>query len=361
MATVGGYFTDISDIKDQDGYKRVRPFVNLMAGLSGFVATAYWTQATNGDKHETDMQVSMPEPMFRRLYQGVPPTKGRTQRITDTCAILADRWEIDVQALLRLERDAQVHKRFKSGVNHIEGMVQTLESGFWYGNTEGAPEQFKGLTPRFNNLGTDPWGSQIIDCGGTGNENTSIWFVTQGENQAGCFYPQETMKGIRHTTEGTVDKPITIVDEGRNEYPGVKDFIEMNVGMYVADPRYVVRLANIDISALRAGTVDIYKFLINGYYRHFATKRRIHKGRGSIPGISEDDMAEMLALIGRTYIYCNTDVMEAIDLQQINKGAFDNFRRITTVSDVEGQMIETFRKHEIVVSDALLNTEARVV
>ena len=361
MATVGGYFTDISDIKDQGAYNKVRPFVNLMTAMSGFVATGYWTPATKGDVHETDMVISMPEPMFRRLYQGIPPTKSQTQRITDTCAILSDRWEIDVQALIRLERDDQIHKRFKSGVNHIEGIVQRLESGFFYGNTAGAPEEFKGLAPRFDKLGNDPWGRQIIDCGGTGNDNTSIWFVTQGENQAGCFYPTEGQKGIRHTTEGTVESPVTIKDKDNLEYPGVKDFLEMSVGMYVADPRFIVRLANIDINALRAGTVDIYKFLINAYWRHFATKRRIHRGHGSLPGLTKDDMSEILAMVGRTYIYCNTDVMEAVDLQQINKGAFDNYRRIITTSDVEGQMIEAFRKHEIVVSDAILNTEARVV
>jgi hypothetical protein len=361
MPTVGGFFTDIADIKDQGAYNKVRPFVNLMTALSGFVATAYWTQATKGDTHETDMVISMPEPMYRRLYEGIPPTKAHTQRVQDTCAILSDRWEIDVQALIRLERDAQVQKRFKSGVNHLEGMVQKLESGFFYGNTEGAPQQFKGLSPRFNKKGNDPWGRQIIDCGGTGSENTSIWFVTQGENQSGCFYPKESNKGIRHTTEGTVESPISIVDSGKNEYPGVKDRIEMNVGMYVADPRFIVRLANIDINKLRAGEVDIYKFLINAYYRHFATKRRMHKGNGSLPGLAADDMAEILAMVGRTYIYCNTDVMEAIDLQQINKGASDSYRRIVNVQDVEGVMVETFRKHEIVVSDAILNTEARVV
>ena len=360
--TTGGNYTDIKDIHDPAAHGKIRPFVNLLAALSPLVSTAYWTEANDGDKHQTEMVVDMPEPMYRRLYQGVPPTKETTQIVTDTAAILADHWSTDVQALLRLkDRDAQSYKRFTRGQAHIQGMATTLESGFFYGNTAGAPEQFKGLAPRFNAIGSDPWGKQIIDAGGTGSDNTSIWFVTMGDRQCGAFYPSGIPNGIKHYTDGTLENPKLVDDASGNRYPAAQDFLELNVGMYVADPRYVVRVANIDVNALRAGTVDIYKYLVQAYHRHFGINNDMLKRMSGLPGITNDDMEQLTALVGKTYIYCNREVSMAVDLASINKGAGDNFRRIGTQKEMEGGLVDFFRSHEFCVSDALLSTEARVV
>jgi hypothetical protein len=59
-------------------------------------------------------------------------------------------------------------------------------------------------------------------------------------------------------------------------------------------------------------------------------------------------------------IYCNRDVLEALDALATNAGATDLFIRLTP-QQIEGKEVLTYRGMPIRQTDAILNTEARVV
>ena len=63
---------------------------------------------------------------------------------------------------------------------------------------------------------------------------------------------------------------------------------------------------------------------------------------------------------GRIAVYCNRDVMEALDAANTNADSGDNFTRLKPM-EIEGKEILTYRGFPIRESDSLLNTEARVV
>ena len=111
-----------------------------------------------------------------------------------------------------------------------------------------------------------------------------------------------------------------------------------DLGLTVRDWRYVSRVANIDVSDMQGGSVDLYEFLRKAYYKLY--QRRVAGGNAAI--------------------YCNTDVLESLDALATNNGTTDNFVRLTR-TEVQGQEVLSYRGIPIREVDALLNTEARVV
>jgi len=111
-----------------------------------------------------------------------------------------------------------------------------------------------------------------------------------------------------------------------------------HVGMSVKDWRYVSRIANIDVSDMAAGSVALYNFMRKAYWQ--LQNRRVAGGKVAI--------------------YCNRDVMEALDALSTNAGASDSFIRLTPM-EIEGKEVLTYRGIPIRETDAIINTEARVV
>src|SRR5699024_9951397 len=120
-------------------------------------------------------------------------------------------------------------------------------------------------------------------------------------------------------------------------YEAYEEVFRQHVGLSVRDWRYVTRVANIDVSDMAAGSVNLYNYLRQAYYQ--MQSRRV-------PG-------------GRQVIYCNRDVMEALDALATNAGANDSFVRLTP-KEIQGEEVMTYRGIPIRETDALINTEAAV-
>ena len=114
------------------------------------------------------------------------------------------------------------------------------------------------------------------------------------------------------------------------------------MGLAVKDWRYVVRIANIDVAAMNAGNVDLYKFLRLAYWK--LQSRRLD------------------ATTSRIAIYANRDVLAVLDgLSTGIPGTGTNSFIQLFPKDIEGREILTYRGIPLRETDALLNTEARVV
>ncbi len=63
----------------------------------------------------------------------------------------------------------------------IESMNQSFTQQVIYGDTSSNKDGILGLTPRYNSLSASANSSaNIIDAGGTGSDNTSVWLVVWG-------------------------------------------------------------------------------------------------------------------------------------------------------------------------------------
>ena len=331
MATLGATFVDLIDVyKQQDGMGNFVPIIEMLTEMNPILEDAIAVECNKGTTHLHTVRTGLPTVAWGKLYQGIPQSKSGKAQVEDTTGFVEGLSAVD-ERLLELSGDEGA-VRLSEAMSYLEAMNQEIASKIFYGNTASDPEEFMGLAPRFNDT-TAPNGNQIILAGGVGADNTSIWFVTWGDNQCQLLYPKGTAAGVQREDKGSQ----RVTDGAGNPYWAKEELFRWNIGLAVKDWRYVARIANIDVSNIQAGSVKLYDFMRKAYYK--LQSRRVAGGNQAI--------------------YCNRDVLEALDALATNSGTADNFTRLR-YKEIEGEEILTYRGIPIRESDAILNTEALV-
>jgi hypothetical protein len=130
---------------------------------------------------------------------------------------------------------------------HIEGMNQEFASTLFYGDESTAPEEFTGLSARYNLLSAAN-GDNIIEGGGTGADNASIWLICWGPNTCHGIIPKGSKAGVQQRDLGEVT--LENADGSNGRMQAYRTHYRWDVGLSVRDWRYAVRIANIDRSLL---------------------------------------------------------------------------------------------------------------
>ncbi len=332
MATLGRTMLGLVDLYNQtDAKNNYTPVIEMLAEMTPILDDAIAIECNNGTSHKHTIRTGLPTVTWGMLYRGIPDSKSRTAQVQDTTGFVEGKSVVDMRVLKLAGKNAD-NLRLSEAQSHIEAMSQEVSTKIFYGNTAVDPEEFMGFGPRFNSIAAAN-GRQIVDAGGTGNVNTSAWFITWGDNYCHLLYPQGTKAGIEREDLG----PQKQLDGANGSYMAKEEVFTWHVGLAVKDWRYVVRVANLDVPALEALTSDVYGFFRTAYYRLQSTR---------IAG-------------GRQAIYMNRAVLEAMDAIASNAGATDNFIRLKT-TEVEGKMINSYRGIPIRDTDSLINTEARI-
>lgn len=234
---------DVAKLSDPDG--KIATIVEILTETNEVLDDMVWVEGNLVTGHRTTVRSGIPAPTWRKLYGGVQPTKGRTVQITDSTAMLEAYAEVD-KALADLHGNASA-LRMSEDYAHIEGMTQELADALFYANETTEPEKFTGLAPRFNSLSADN-AENIIDAGGTGSDNSSIWLVVWGPNTVHGIIPKGSKAGIQHRDLGEVT--IENVDGIGGRMQAYRTHYRWDVGLTVKDWRAIVRIANIDKSLL---------------------------------------------------------------------------------------------------------------
>jgi len=332
MATLGNTFVDLIDIyKQQDGRGQFVPIIEMLLEMNPMLEDAIAIECNKGTTHLHTVRSGLPNVTWGKLYQGIPNSKGKTAQVEDTTGFVEGLSTIDKRLLDLSTNEGAV--RLSEAQAYLEAMANEVATKMIYGNNASDPEEFMGFSPRFNSLSASN-GNQIIDSGGVGSDNTSIWFVTWGDNQCSVLYPKGTSAGVQREDMGQQ----RVLDSAGNAYYAMEEKFTHHIGLAVKDWRYVSRIANIDVSNMQAGSVALYDFMRKAYYK--LQNRRVAGGKIAI--------------------YCNRDVMEALDALATNAGASDSFVRLKPM-EIEGKEVLTYRGIPIRETDAIINTEARVV
>jgi len=130
---------------------------------------------------------------------------------------------------------------------HIEAMGQEVAATIFYGDESTAPEEFTGFAPRFNSLSAEN-GDNIIDGGGTGSDNASIWLICWSPNTCHGIVPKGSTAGLQQRDLGEVT--IEDADGNNGRMQAYRTHYRWDAGLCLRDWRYAVRIANIDRSAL---------------------------------------------------------------------------------------------------------------
>lgn len=342
MATIGNSFPSLIDhFKSTDKNGNYVDVIEALTNLNPLMQDAYVEEANDGFKHLSVIRDKLPDPAWGKLYQGIPQSKSTKDQVTDTSGFIESLATVDTR--LDAYKKNPARARADEASAHMESISQDVQANFFYSDTATTPERFKGLAARYSTLTGNSRGvRQVVDAGGAGSDNTSIWFVTWGRGKTSLFYPENSKGGIIREDMG---KQRTLDDLG-NPYYVLEEYFRQDVGVAVGDWRYNARVANIDVSDLIAGTVDIYALLRKAYYRM--------QGRKT----PQQQANKLNPLMGsyKTVIYANSTIIEALDTQSTN----DNKLELRP-ADLEGREIKTWRGLPIRESDAIVNAEARVV
>ena len=142
----------------------------------------------------------------------------------------------------------------RKGKAQLESFNQTFAKTSFYGSSVN-PASFIGFGPRFSSLEAVN-GQNILDAGGTGGTNSSIYLIGWGEESCTYFFPQGSKAGILHEDLG-IQTAQSISAAGTTDGNPMlqqvyREHWRWQHGLYMPDWRYVVRIANIDMPTLLA-------------------------------------------------------------------------------------------------------------
>jgi hypothetical protein len=141
-----------------------------------------------------------------------------------------------------------------------------------------------------------------------------------------------------------------VQDGAGNTYQAYRDHFKWEIGLVLRDWRYVVRVANIDVTQLTGvSAANLINLLVRGLYR-------LPTAPVSATTIQTSDTPEVRANMGRTVIYCNRVLRTYLDLQAMNKTNV-----LLRIEEFDGKPVTTFRGIPVRTVDAIVNTESQVL
>ncbi len=328
---------------DPDG--KPAAVIELLGQTNEMLTDMLWMECNDGAGHKTTVRTGLPTATWRLLNYGVQKSKSTTAQVRDATGMLEAYSDID-KALADLNGNTGEF-RLGEDMAFIEGMNQGMQQTAIYGSTAVNPERFTGLAARFSAIAGANNGVNIVDAGGTGSTNTSMWLIAWGQNTCHGLFPKGSKAGLQVRDLGEVP----LYDPNNNVYQGYRTHFKWDCGLTVRDWRYVVRIANINVTSGAATTTNLINNLITAVNKLPAIGAA---GNSPPPGAPGGTMTKPGQI--NTAFYCNRTVRTALDIQALQKT--NNF---LTLETRDSKPYTAFRGIPIRLCDQLLNTEARVV
>lgn len=320
--------------KRLDPKGRIPVIAELLSQSNEILEDAVFVEGNTATGMRVVIRTGLPTVYYRALNQGVPPSKSTTATVDEAASILEAFSETDAD-LVELAND-QAAFRLSEDRAFLEAMNQTQAGALFYGNPATDNRQYLGLATRYGAISGAGNAQNILDAGGTGGDNTSIWLVVWGENTVFCPFPQGSKAGLIHEDLGIE----TVNNSDGSRFRAYRTRYQWKNGLVVKDWRFVVRIANIDVSNLvgQSSDADLVSFMSRSLDR--------------VPNLN----------MGRAAFYMNRTVYSMLRIQALRntKGSslgiekgLNQFGTPTTWMSFEGIPLRRV--------DQILSTETRVV
>lgn len=300
--------------------------VELQAQTNDIWTALPFQPCNNGTSETVMVRTSLPDVAWRIINRGVKPTKSSVGQASFTTGGVEALANID-ERIINLRPDANQF-RMNENYAHQEAMSQKMSTTIFYGDEKVNPAGFTGLSAFYYSKKDQDavYADQIIDAGGTGNKLTSLWIITFAPDTVYGIHPKSIAAGYKYRDNGRIQVP----DKDNNMYWAYQSQMNWDMGLCIRDPRYVVRLANIDVT--KTTDAEFLNKLITAYNQ-----------------IENPDH-------GRTFILCNRQVQTYLAILAANKQNVN-----LGVQDFAGKKITHFWTSPILRNDAILNTESQLI
>lgn len=316
----------------------IMPVAEMLSQVNDVLEDPVFIEANGTTAHRVAIRTGLPAVYYRMINQGVPTSKSATAQVDEPMGMMEGRSHIDIE-LARLNGNTAAF-RLSEDQPFIESMNQQWATDLFYGNPGTDPRQILGLSTRYSSLSAGN-GGNILDAGGTGTDNASIWLVVWSESGVFCTYPKASQAGLDQRDLGEE----SVTDANGNYYQAYRTLFNWKNGLVVKDWRNAVRIANVDMSDLVAQTGTQASTAATTVIKMMA--RSIDR----LPSINS----------GRAVFYTNRSVTSLLRV-----AAMDKSNSVLTIEkglNQFGQNINTMSFLGVPIRrvDQLLNTEARVV
>lgn len=336
---IGTRFLTLADVAKSKN-KQIGKVAEVLVEENAALGDMPYMEMNEGTIHKEEIRSGLPSVYYRKANQPIPASKSTTEERTFTAAHFESKSQIDAKVASRGGADRVAYNRWNQAQGHIQAMALEHADLLIYGSPEDDHRKVAGLSDIYSTLATtENTSKQIIDGGGTGSDNTSIWRVNWGERALFGVYPAGTMAGLKRTDHSQGGRLVQIhgTDENGNAgtFWGYEEQFEIDHGLVVKDYRQAARIANVDVTLLKSGVgaADLIDLMISADYK-------IHNPQN-----------------GRGFWYVNRTIEAFLHKQALTKvgaGAgltFDNY---------EGKRILMFLGSPIRRMDAILNSEDQV-
>lgn len=339
MAAKGATLVTLADVaKSKD--KKIGKVAEVLVKHNPILNDIPYMEMNGGTIHTEDIRSALPAVYYRKANQPIPASKTTTEERTFSGTQFESKSQIDRDVASRGGTDRISYNRWNQAQGHLQAHAQEHASLLIYGSPSTSNRKTAGLFDIYSSLdAAEETSKQILDAGGIGSDNTSIFKVHWGETSIFGVYPKGTKAGLTRHDHSAGGKLVKIpgIDENGNpgDFWGYEEEFITNHGLVVKDYRQGIRIANIDVSALVAGTgADLIELMIKGNYK-----------------IDSEEN-------GQGVWYVNRTVFAHLHLQALTKvgqGAglsYENY---------QGKPVLMFLGCPVRRVDSLLNSEARVV
>lgn len=326
-----GTVMTLRDLAVSNGISKDDPIVEMLSKATPMLQDMAFRNGNQTDGHKFKVRAGLPGVNWRAINEGVVPTRSSTKVVRETCALLEAVSEID-KVLVDFEDD-QALFRLQEANPFLQAMGQEFSKSVWYGDTGQDPKGITGLAKRYSDLGGLK-SKYIIDAGGAGNTNASMWLVSHGTDAFFGIVPKNGKVGLTHTPSGVID---LIDEENKGTYEGYRDRFKWQVGACLKDYRQVVRAANIDVSLLPT----------------FGTPNDQSANLLDLVNTMTNRIQDIT--VGRPVIYMNRTLKEYWEKQLLKTHYIEK-----SMDEATGRITTSYKGIPIHIDDSLLDTEERV-
>ncbi len=217
--------------------------IELLGQTNEMLTDMLWMQCNDGAGHKTTVRTGLPNATWRLLNYGVQKSKSTTAQGPRLDRHARSYSDID-KALADLNGNT-AEFRMGEDMAFIEAMNQGMQGSVIYGNTAVNPERFTGLGPRFSAIASANNGVNIVDAGGTGSNQQFGLADRLGPEHLPRHLPEGSKAGLQVRDLGEVP----LYDTNNNVFQGYRTHFKWDCGLTVRDWRFVVRIANINVTA----------------------------------------------------------------------------------------------------------------
>lgn len=341
MSALGTKLVTLADVaKSKD--KMIGSVAEVLIQENPMLNDIPYMEMNEGTIHKESIRSALPDVYYRKANQAIPASKTTIEERTFTAAHFESKSQMDEKVASRGGADRVAFNRWNQAQGHIQAQAIEHAALTIYGSPSSSNRKVAGFMDIYStvNTATEETAKQVIDGGGTTGDNSSILLVHWGVNSVFGIYPAGTQAGLKRTDRSAGGKLVQISALDSNgdagTFWGYEEQFEIDHGLVVKDYRQAARICNIDPALLKSGVgaADLIDLMISAHYK-------IHNPQN-----------------GMGVWYVNRTIEAFLHKQAltaVGAGAGLNY------TNYQGAPVLTFLGKPVRRSDALLNTEDRIV